>query len=145
MLDDTTMTGIAKGADKTLNDYRQDLTQQFFLRRIISSEEEQLLKTSVKNIAKSPKMANKADNLYKEILELEQKGIPVIFEQALKKQNTIDVWNKGYRSVYEVNPSIAQEIKELGIPLPLGTDNPVGALTSALKFPDLRALFNAMP
>ena len=133
ILDDTTMTGIAKGADKTLKEYRQDVTQQFFTRRVISSEEEKLLKTSVKNLARSPKMANKADNLYKEILELEQKGIPVIFEQPLKKQNTIDVWNKGYRSVYEVNPSIAREIKELGIPLPLGTDNPVGAVTSALK------------
>ena len=72
ILDDTTMTGIAKGTDKTLKEYRQDVTQQFFLRRVISSEEEKLLKTSVKNLARSPKMANKADNLYKEILELKK-------------------------------------------------------------------------
>ena len=132
-LDDATMTQVAQNSNKTLNQLREDQSGTFWLRRVLTDEEEKLLQTSKKDLGRFPRIASRGNELSKEILELEKKGIPIIFKKQGKFDNTIQIYEKGYKKTYEVNSVIAKEIKEQGVPLPIGISHPISSAVNASR------------
>ena len=147
----------------TLAAMRADENSLFYTARVITAEEEALLKLREKEISRYPDMngeiapertlsmevaremgedlsspkvkeqvakLEKAEKIAKEILDLQERNIPIKFQKAKggEIKNVINIFEEGERKLFQVNPNIARTINKTGIPLGNLNKNWFGAI-----------------